>query len=80
MKASAKRAGLFYLGDRSLLKQLHSVRKSVVRISINSDDDPSVRVYARINEDLDLGKLSSFFVAMCERVNEVHDKRVMKRN
>ncbi len=80
MKASSKRAGIYYLSDKSLLKQLYSVRESIVRISINSTDDPSLRIYCRINKELDLGKLHRVFVTMCERVNEVHEKKIMKRN
>ncbi|MFX1504584.1 MAG: hypothetical protein ACFFDC_00575 [Promethearchaeota archaeon] len=79
LKATSQRAGTFFLGDKNLLKLLHNVRKSIVRISINSAEDPSIRIYARINEDLDLEKLQEFFLALCERVNEVSEKVVMKK-
>jgi hypothetical protein len=79
IKASSKPAGLYYLGEKSLLRQLYSIRQSIVRISINSSEDPSIRVYCRINNELDFGKLSRFFVTMCDRINEVHEKKVMQR-
>ena len=79
LKATSQRAGTYFLGDKDLLKLLHNVRKSIVRISINSAEDPSIRIYARINEDLDLEKLQEFFMALCERVNEVSEKVVMKK-
>ncbi|MFX1514799.1 MAG: hypothetical protein ACFFC6_00680 [Promethearchaeota archaeon] len=79
LKATSKRAGSYFLGDKNLLKMLHSIRKVVVRVSIDSAEDPSIRIYARINEDLDLEKLQIFFLALCERVNEVSEKVVMKK-
>ena len=79
IRASSKPAGMYYLGEKSLLRQLYSIRQFIVRISINSSEDPSVRVYCRINNELDFEKLSSFFVTMCQRINEVHEKKVMQR-
>ncbi len=79
LKATSQRAGTYFLGDKNLLKLLHNIRKVAVRISINSAEDPSIRIYARINEDLYLEKVQEFFVALCERVNEVSEKVVMKK-
>ena len=79
LKATSKRAGSYFLGDKNLLKLLHNIRKVVVRVSIDSAEDPSIRVYARINEELDLEKLQVFFLSLCERVNEVSEKVVMKK-
>ena len=79
IKASSKPAGLYYLGEKSLLRQLYSIRQSVVRISINSSEDPSVRLYCRINKELDFAKVSRFFVTMCKRIDDVHEKKAMQR-
>jgi hypothetical protein len=79
MKATSQRTGTYLLGNKDLLRLIHSVRKIIVRISIDSADDPSIRVYARINEDLDLAKLHLLFMALCERVNEVSEKKVMTK-
>ncbi|UCG03631.1 MAG: hypothetical protein JSW11_06515 [Candidatus Heimdallarchaeota archaeon] len=79
LKATSQRAGTYFLGDKNLLRLLHNIRKVVVRISINSAEDPSIRIYARINEDLSLEKVQEFFLALCERVNEVSEKVVMKK-
>jgi hypothetical protein len=79
IKATSQRAGTYFLGDKALLRLLHNIRKSVVRISLNSAEDPSIRIYARINEDLDLEKLQEFFLSLCDRVNEVSEKVVMKK-
>ncbi|MFX1537741.1 MAG: hypothetical protein ACFFDI_26385, partial [Promethearchaeota archaeon] len=65
LKATSQRAGTYFLGDKNLLKLLHNIRKNVVRLSINSAEDPSIRIYARINEDLNLEKLQEFFLALC---------------
>ncbi|MFX0014514.1 MAG: hypothetical protein ACFFB2_05135 [Promethearchaeota archaeon] len=79
LKATSQRAGVYFLSDRNLLKLLHSVRKVVVRISVDSAEDPSIRVYARINEDLDLEKMRDLFLMLCDRVGEVSEKMVMKK-
>jgi hypothetical protein len=79
MKSTSKRMGTYFLGEKNLLRIIHSTRNVIVRISINSADDPSIRVYARINPDLDLDKLYRLFIGLCERVNEVSEKKVMKK-
>jgi hypothetical protein len=79
IKATDQRSGTYFLGDRNLIKLIYSVRETLVRISIDSADDPSVRIYAKIDEQLDLEKLRTLFVALCERVNAVSEKVVMKR-
>ncbi|MFX0085299.1 MAG: hypothetical protein ACFFAU_06470 [Candidatus Hodarchaeota archaeon] len=79
MKSGSKRMGTYFLGEKNLLRIIHSTRNIIVRISINSTDDPSIRVYARINPDLDLDKLYHLFIGLCERVNEVSEKKVMKK-
>lgn len=79
LKATSQRTGTYFLGDKNLLKLLHNIRKVIVRVSIDSAEDPSIRIYARINEELNLEKLQEFFLALCERVNEVSDKVVMKK-
>jgi len=58
---------------------IYSNRKVIVRISINSAEDPSIRVYARLNPELDLDKFYNLFMALCARVNEFIDKSVMKK-
>ncbi|MHA1215401.1 MAG: hypothetical protein ACTSPG_08885 [Candidatus Hodarchaeales archaeon] len=79
IKATSTRSGTYFLSDKPLLKQLYAVKDFIVRISIDSSEDPSVRVYARINDKLDLEKLYNVFTGFCERVNEVADKAVMKK-
>ena len=79
VKATTQRTGTYFLGDKNLLKLIHSIRKIVVRISIDSADDPSIRIYARINQDLNFPKMYALFLALCERVNEVSEKVVMKK-
>lgn len=79
VKATTKRTGTYFLGDKNLLKLIHNVRKTIVRISINSADDPSIRIYARINKDLNLERLHALFLAFCNRVNEVSEKVLMKK-
>lgn len=79
MKATSQRTGTYFLGNKDLLKLIYSIRKIIVRISIDSVDDPSIRVYARINEDLDLATLQLLFMVLCERVNEVSEKKVMTK-
>jgi uncharacterized Fe-S cluster-containing radical SAM superfamily protein len=79
MKATSNRTGTAMLGDKTLLKMIYSNRKVIVRISINSADDPSIRVYARLNPELDLNKLYHLFMALNERVNEFINKSVMKK-
>lgn len=79
MKATSNRTGTAMLGDKTLLKMIYSNRKVIVRISINSADDPSIRVYARLNPELDLNKLYHLFIALSERVNEFINKSVMKK-
>ena len=78
IKASSKRAGTYFIGDKPLLKQIYANRNAVIRISVNSSENPSVRVYARINKELDLAKLQKLFVMLCERINVVAEKKVMK--
>ncbi len=79
VKATTQRTGTYFLGDKNLLKLIHNVRKVVVRISVNSTDDPSIRIYARINKDLNLERLHALFLALCDRINEVSEKVVMKK-
>ncbi|MHA2243398.1 MAG: hypothetical protein ACXADY_00355 [Candidatus Hodarchaeales archaeon] len=79
VKATTQRTGTFFLSDKNLLKMIHVIRKIVVRISIDSADNPSIRIYARINQDLNLEMLHALFLALCERVNEVSEKVVMKK-
>jgi hypothetical protein len=79
LKASSKRSGLYFLGEKDLLKLLYSVRDLIVRISINSAEDPSIRVYTRINEQLDLEKLRALFIKLCDRIDNVSEKIVMKK-
>ena len=79
MKATSQRTGTYFLANKDLLKMIHSVRKTIVRISIDSADDPSIRVYTRINEDLDLVKLHLLFMTLCNRVNEVSEKKIMTK-
>lgn len=79
LKATSQRTGTYFLGDKNLLKVMYSVRKVLVRISVDSADDPAIRVYSRIDKDLDLEKLHAFFLALCARVNEVSEKAVMKK-
>lgn len=79
VKATTQRTGTYFLGDKNLLKLIHNVRKAIVRISVNSADDPSIRIYARINKDLYLPKLHALFISLCNRVNEVSEKVVMKK-
>ena len=78
IKASSKKAGTYFIGEKNLLKQIYSVRKSLVRISINSAENPSIRIYARINKELDLARLQQLFIALCERIEVVAEKKVMK--
>ncbi len=79
IKATSQRSGGFFLGDKELLKQIYTLRDILVRVSVDSAEDPSIRIYAKINEDLDLEKLRTLFNALCERVNEVSEKVVMKK-
>ncbi len=79
VKATTQRTGTYFLGDKNLLKLIHSIRKIAVRISIDSADDPSIRIYVRINQDLNFPKMYALFLALCERVNEVSEKVVMKK-
>ncbi len=79
MKATSERMGDFFLKDKPLLKQIYAIRDSVVRISIDSSEDPSIRIYSRINKNLDLTKLHRLFITLTERVNLVSDKKVMKK-
>ena len=78
IKTSSKRAGTYFIGDKTLLKQIYAIRKVLVRLSINNSENPSVRIYARINKDLDLAKLQQLFLSLCERINVVGAKKVMK--
>ncbi|MHA1212427.1 MAG: hypothetical protein ACTSSH_08200 [Candidatus Heimdallarchaeota archaeon] len=78
IKATSKRAGTYFIGEKVLLKQIYAVRNSLIRISINSSEDPSVRIYSRINKELDLAKLHTLFLSLCERINVVAEKKVMK--
>jgi len=55
------------------------MRDFLVRISIDSSDDPSIRIYVKINKDLDLEQLYITFMALCERVDQVVDKTIMKK-
>jgi len=79
LKATSQRTGTYFLGDKNLLKLIYSVRKVIIRISMDSGDDPSIRVYARINKELNMEKLHALFLALCERINEVSEKVVMKK-
>ena len=79
MKATSQRIGSYFLSNKDLLRSIHAVRESLVRISVDSADDPSIRVYARINQDLDVQKLYDAFMLLCRRVNEVSDKKVVKK-
>jgi hypothetical protein len=79
LKASSQRSGLYFLGDKDLLKLLYSVRDLIVRISINSAEDPSIRLYTRIDEKLDLEKLRALFIKLCDRIDSVSEKVVMKK-
>ena len=80
IRATSKRAGTFFLGNKDLLKQLYAIREAIVRISIDSSENPSVRVYAKIDKNLDLAKMRRLFVTLCERINEISEKKVMKKN
>ncbi|MHA1978301.1 MAG: hypothetical protein ACW98F_04500 [Candidatus Hodarchaeales archaeon] len=79
MKATSERMGSFFLMDKPLLKQIYSVREFLVRLSIDSSEDPSIRIYCKINKQLDLVKLHRLFLTLTERVNLVSDKKVMKK-
>jgi len=78
-KASSNRSGLYFLSEKALLKNIHKMRDFLVRISIDSSDDPSIRIYVKINKDLDLEQLYITFMALCERVDQVVDKTIMKK-
>ncbi|MHA2319022.1 MAG: hypothetical protein ACXAC6_14835 [Candidatus Hodarchaeales archaeon] len=78
IKSSSKRAGTYFIGEKALLKQIYANRNSLVRISVNSTEDPSVRIYARIDGELDFSKLQKLFLILCERINVVAEKKVMK--
>ncbi|MHA1940333.1 MAG: hypothetical protein ACW97P_01250 [Candidatus Hodarchaeales archaeon] len=80
IRASSKRTGMYFLGNKELLKQLYAIREAVVRISIDSSDNPSVRIYAKIDKNLDLAKMRRLFITLCERINEISQKKVMKKN
>ncbi|MHA2345283.1 MAG: hypothetical protein ACXACP_01055 [Candidatus Hodarchaeales archaeon] len=80
IRASSKRTGMYFLGNKELLKQLYAIREAVVRISIDSSDNPSVRIYAKIDKNLDLAKMRRLFITLCERINEISEKKVMKKN
>ncbi len=80
IRASSKRAGTFFLGNKELLKHLYAIRDALVRISIDSSDNPSVRIYAKIDENLDLTKVRRLFNTLCIRINEISEKKVMKKN
>ncbi|UCE13115.1 MAG: hypothetical protein JSV04_13110 [Candidatus Heimdallarchaeota archaeon] len=79
LKATSQRSGTYFLGDKELLKLIYTLRKVIVRISIDSGEDPAIRIYARINEDLNLEKLHELFLVLCKRVDEVSEKVVMKK-
>ena len=79
LKATSQRTGRYFLGEKNLLKLIHSIRKVIVRISIDSADDPSIRIYTRINQDLDLEKIHTLCLALCERINEVSEKVMMRK-
>ncbi|NHJ00521.1 MAG: hypothetical protein EAX86_00185 [Candidatus Heimdallarchaeota archaeon] len=79
IKASSQRSGMYLLGDKTLLKHLYNNRDALVRISVDSTEDPSIRVYTRIKKDLDLQKLYELFLALCWRINDVSEKKVMKK-
>ncbi len=79
MKATSVKMGSFFLKDKPLLKQIYSIRNSLVRLSIDSTEDPAIRLYCRINKDLDLKKLHRVFISLVERVNQVADKKVMRK-
>ncbi|MCK4847518.1 MAG: hypothetical protein KAT16_00675 [Candidatus Heimdallarchaeota archaeon] len=78
IKSTSKRAGTYFIGDKALLKQIYGVRNSLIRISINPSENPSVRIYSRINKELDLVKLHNLFLLLFKRINVVAEKRVMK--
>ena len=78
-KASSSRSGLYFLSEKSLLKNIHKLRNFLVRISIDSSDDPSIRIYVKINKELDLEQLYITFMAFCDRIDQVVDKTVMKK-
>ncbi len=78
IKATSKRAGTYFIGEKTLLKQIYAVRNGLIRISINPSENPSVRIYSRINKELDLAKLHTLFISLCERINVVAEKKVMK--
>jgi hypothetical protein len=78
IKATSKRAGTYFIGEKTLLKQIYAVRNGLIRISINPSENPSVRIYSRINKELDLAKLHALFISLCERINVVAEKKVMK--
>jgi hypothetical protein len=80
IRATSKRTGTFFLGNKELLKQLYSVREAIVRVSIDSSENPSVRIYAKIDKNLDLAKMRRLFITLCERINEISEKKVMKKN
>ncbi len=79
IRATSVKMGSFFLIDKPLLKQIYSIRESLVRLSVDSSEDPSIRLYCRINKELDLVKLHKLFLTLTERVNQVADKKVMKR-
>ncbi|MHA1994334.1 MAG: hypothetical protein ACW97Z_07330 [Candidatus Hodarchaeales archaeon] len=79
LKATSERMGNYFLKDKSLLKQIYSIREFLVRLSIDSSEDPSIRVYCRINKKLDLVKIHRLFLTLTERVNLVSEKKVMKK-
>lgn len=78
IKSSSKKAGTYFIGEKALLKQIYANRNSLIRISVNSTENPSVRIYARISKELDLSKLQKLFLMLCERINVVAEKKVMK--
>ncbi|MHA2223630.1 MAG: hypothetical protein ACXAC8_00245 [Candidatus Hodarchaeales archaeon] len=79
LRATSQRAGGYFLGEKNLLRSIHNIRDIIVRISIDSAENPAIRIYARINKDLDLEKLHVLFLNLFKRVDKVSEKMIMKK-
>ncbi|MFW9777905.1 MAG: hypothetical protein ACFFE8_03545, partial [Candidatus Heimdallarchaeota archaeon] len=80
IKATSQKSGLFLLGDKDLLKSIYNNREGLVRISIDSADDPTIRIYSLINESLDLRRMYDLFIALCNRVNFVSERITTRKS
>lgn len=79
IKATSQKSGLYFLGEKDLLKLIYNNREYMVRLSIDSADDPAIRIYARITEDLELKRLYDLFMTLCGRVNSVSEKMAIRK-